>query len=305
MKSVIVTGASGFVGSNLVEELASKGYEVFALVRREDAPLPTHENVKKILCSQENILFLPDLLPQKEFSACYHVAWAGSSKAEERVDAFLQLDQIKNTLNTLKAMKKIGCPRVICTGSIMEEEVIANIQTQGSRPSMAYVYGAGKLTAHAMAQSVAHDLGLELLWVQITNTYGVGEKSQRMVNSTLRKCSQGEAPQFTSGTQNYDFIYITDVARALGLVGEKGIAFTTYLLGSGTARPLKEFLMEMKEAVAPNLDFLFGDVPFTGVNLPLMAFDTAKLKEDTGFVAEISFGEGCKLTKRWLEENET
>ena len=42
----------------------------------------------------------------------------------------------------------------------------------------------------------------------ITNAYGVGERSPRMVNTTIQKCIRGEAPQFTAGTQNYDFVYI-------------------------------------------------------------------------------------------------
>ena len=54
------------------------------------------------------------------------------------------------------------------------------------------------------------------------------------------------APQFTAGTQNYDFVYIDDVARAFRLIGEKGKPFHEYLIGSSTARPLKEFLLEMK-----------------------------------------------------------
>ncbi len=302
-KNFIVTGASGFVGRNLVEELTTQGHQVYAVVRGKNTTFP--DGVKTIVCAQENIKTLPSLLPEGvNFSTCYHLAWAGSSKQEERIDYTLQLKQIQRTLQTMEVMKELNCPRMVVTGSIMEEEVMANLSTQGTKPSLAYVYGTAKLSAHAMAQSLATSLEMELLWCQITNTYGVGETSQRMVNSTLRKCSAGEPPQFTAGTQNYDFIYISDVVRALFLVGEKGKPFSTYLIGSGEAKPLKEFLLEMQKAVAPELAFHFGDVPFTGVNLDLQVFSTALLREDTGFQPEISFGEGCKKTKRWLEAND-
>ena len=120
------------------------------------------------------------------------------------------------------------------------------------------------------------------------------------MNTTIRKCIKGEAPQFTAGTQNYDFVYIDDVARAFYLIGKNGKPFHEYLIGSSTARPLKEFLLEMKQSIAPDLDFIFGDIPFTGTNLPLSVFDCSQTEKDTGFKAEISFAEGTKRTRDWL-----
>ena len=172
----------------------------------------------------------------------------------------------------------------------------------GNRPGLGYIYGGGKLIAHVMCMSVAADIGIDLIWPEITNAYGAGERSPRLVNTTIQKCLRGEPPQFTAGTQNYDFVYIDDVARAFRLIGERGKPFHEYLIGSSTARPLKEFLLEMQSAVAPELDFQFGDLPFTGIDLPLSAFDCAQTQADTGFRAEISFAEGCKRTMAWWKK---
>ena len=162
-----------------------------------------------------------------------------------------------------------------------------------------------KLIAHVMCMSVAAQIGIDLIWPEITNAYGVGERSPRMINTTIQKCIRGEAPQFTAGTQNYDFVYIDDVARAFRLIGENGKPFHEYLIGSSTARPLKEFLLEMKAAIAPELDFIFGDIPFTGIDLPLSKFDCSQTEADTGFRAEIGFAEGCKRTMQWWKEQES
>ena len=152
--------------------------------------------------------------------------------------------------------------------------------------------------------SVAADIGIELVWPEITNAYGVGERSPRLVNTTIQKCLRGESPQFTAGTQNYDFVYIDDVARAFRLIGENGKPFHEYLIGSSTARPLKEFLLEMQSSIAPNLPFYFGDIPFTGIDLPLSKFDCSKTEQDTGFRAEVTFSEGCKRTMEWWKAQE-
>ena len=60
----------------------------------------------------------------------------------------------------------------------------------------------------------------------------------------------------------------------------------------------------MKESIAKDVDFIFGDVPFTGVNLDLSVFDAKKTERDTGFKAEISFAEGIKRTYEWLKKVE-
>jgi len=302
MKTTIVSGANGFVGSALVKELLQHDYRIYALDRESCYEnLPDDPRVSFVPCDLAEIKRLKEKLPVDEYDIFYHLAWMGSA-GPARADVALQLQNVQWTVDSLRVAKELGCKRFACAGSIMEHETVAAAYTQGNRPGAGYIYGSGKLVAHTMCMSVAAQIGIDLIWPEITNAYGIGERSPRMVNTTIQKCIRGEAPQFTAGTQNYDFVYIDDVARAFRLIGENGKSFHEYLIGSSTARPLKEFLLEMKKAIAPNLDFVFGDIPFTGINLPLSTFDCSQTEQDTGFRAEISFAEGCKMTKDWWQD---
>lgn len=303
MKTAIVTGANGFVGGALTRELLKNDYKVYALDREGCSNnLPTEdENCVFMPCELADMKSLVGKIPQGEAEIMYHFAWVGSA-GPARADTKMQLQNAQWTIESLEVAHALGCKRFVCAGSIMEHETMAAAYTQGNKPGLGYIYGSGKLVAHTMAMSKAAELGIELVWPEITNAYGVGEKSPRMVNTTIQKCIRGEAPQFTAGTQNYDFVYIDDVARAFRLIGEKGKPFHEYLIGSSTARPLKEFLLEMKRAIAPELDFIFGDIPFTGIDLPLTKFDCSATERDTGFRAEISFAEGCKRTCEWWKK---
>jgi nucleoside-diphosphate-sugar epimerase len=304
VKKALVTGASGFIGRALTKELLSHGVEVIALVPKGDkSKLPASELIKAVPMELSVVRASLPLIPEDNYDIFYHFAWAGSAGAA-RADTVLQLNNVQWTIDCLRLAKEIGCKRFVCAGSIMEHETMAAAYTQGNKPGLGYIYGGAKLTAHVMCMSVAADIGIELVWPEITNAYGPGELSPRMVNSTIRKCISGETPQFTAGTQNYDFVYIEDVARAFYLIGEKGKPFHEYLIGSSTARPLKEFLLEMKASIAPELDFVFGEIPFTGINLPLSKFDCSKTEADTGFRAEVSFAEGTRRTMEWLKEIE-
>lgn len=301
MKKVIITGADGFVGSNTVEYFISQGMEVLALdIGEKPFRLTEGENLKYMQLDVNDTEKMLSVIPKNTYDTFVHFAWAGSAGAE-RVDYNLQMKNALATVECMRAAKELGCTRFVCAGSIMEKEVSAAIAAQGTQPGMAYIYGIGKMTAHAICKCVAAEIGIELLWPMITNAYGAGEYSPRFINTTIRKIINKEPLQFTSGTQNYDFVYITDVAKAFYLIALKGKPFCEYIIGSSNAKPLKEFIVEMTSALDPDNPPIFGDIPFTGTNLPLSVFDTSDLEKDTGFKATISFAEGTKKTMDWLK----
>lgn len=301
MKNVIITGADGFVGSYTVNYFLDQGCSVLALdMGEKPSRLADRPGLTYRKCDISDVAALEAAAQPGVYDTFIHFAWAGSA-GPARVDYNLQLQNALNTVECLKTAKKLGCKRFVCAGSIMEKEVEAAVHDQGSRPGMGYIYGMGKHIAHCLCKSVAADQGIELLWPMITNAYGAGELSPRFVNTTIRKIIKGEPLQFTSGTQSYDFVYVTDVAKAFYLIAKNGKPFCEYMIGSSTARPLKEFIIEMVRSLAPDRQPIFGDIPFTGTNMPLSTFDCTDTERDCGFRASVSFAEGTKMTMDWLK----
>ena len=304
MKNVIVTGANGFVGGWLVRELIKNDVCVLALDREGcDNNIPDSPKVEFMAMDLADVSALEGKIEADKYDTFYHFAWAGSA-GPARMDDKLQLNNALWTADSLRLASKLGCKKFVCAGSIMEKETLAAVYNDGNKPGMPYIYGAGKLIAHCICKPIAAELGIDLVWAYITNAYGEGELSPRFVNTTIRKIINNEPLQFTAATQNYDFIHVEDVAKAFYAIGENGKPFCEYTIGSSNAKPLKEFIIELKEALAPDADLLFGNVPFTGINMPLLEFDTTATERDTGFKATISFGEGVKRTMDWIISTE-
>lgn len=303
MKKVIITGANGFVGSNVCKELSGRGVKVYAVIKDENENIDSIKElagVETVYCELSEIGSLPNKISDRDIDVFYHFAWVGSA-GPLRCDEEVQLQNALWTAKALRTADEMNCKKSVNAGSIMEKETYTAVYTQNSKPGLPYIYGAGKLIARSICKPIANSLDIDLCWAVITNAYGAGEVSPRFVNSTIRKIIAGEPLQFTAATQNYDFIYIDDVAKAFAAIGEYGVANKEYTIGSGNARPLKEFILEMQRALAPEAAPIFGDVPFTGVNMPLEAFDTTDIETDCHFKPSISFADGAKLTMDWIK----
>lgn len=299
MKRALVTGASGFIGKMLVKSLLDRGYSIVALDIRFDNTLLNDERVTCVDVKNRGIDEVKQLIPADDYSCFYHLAWAGTS-GPARADYNMQLNNVKLACDYVLLCKEVGCKRMVYASSINEMETYEYLQSDNIEPSGGHIYGTGKLAAHLMGETVAKQNGVDFIPVIITNIYGVGEKSQRMIYTAINKLVHKEHCSFTAGFQTYDFIYITDAINSIVEVSEKGKAFNRYYIGSGEPKPLREFLMEMRDIVDPDAEIGLGDLQFKGVDIDYSQFDLKKVERDTGYKNKVPFAEGIKMTADYI-----
>lgn len=303
MRKALVTGANGFVGSAVCNELLSLGTEVIAIVRDYDADISrikNNHNLKIVYADISSFRELASILPDRDIDVVYHLAWVGSA-GTLRGDSDVQLLNVKYSCDTVKACADLNCKRFVFASSIMEYEIEATMSTELT-PGINTLYSSAKVAADYMMRAIAGSLGIDYIRAVISNIYGPGEFAPRLINTSLRKLLNGEHCSFSSGLQLYDFIYITDAAKSFVAIGEKGKSNKTYYIGSQNPRPLKEFLLEMRDCVDSNIRIGLGDISFEGISLTYKEFDINAIKNDTGFVPEISFKDGIKKTISWLRK---
>lgn len=303
--NIVVTGATGFVGTWLVDKLLEQGNKVTILVR--NCGKVKREWIDKgVSVIEANIFSLNDL-PLDDFDDTndlfFHLAWAGTS-GMERADISLQLNNVNATCEAVKLAKRLGCKRFVNAGSIMEYEAMEYLQQNKCQPGMGYIYSTAKLTADFMAKTVATEESIDYISVIISNIYGVGECSARFLNTTLMKMLRNDTIALTQGTQLYDFIYVEDAVQEIIVAGIHGNSNESYYIGNCKQRPLREFVDRMKRAIKSESVLDYGAVPFCGVQLTYNEFDTTKVFDELGYSPQISFEEGILRTAEWMKMEE-
>lgn len=299
MRKVVVTGANGFLGNALCKELIRNGVQVFALVKCGGEPI---EGALMVECEMSDYYRLDELV-LSDFDTIFHFAWAGSA-GEVRGDYNVQLKNIRYTCELIESCYKKKCKRFIFASSIMEYEVVENVNAD-LELGLNSIYSTSKLTADYYINALTSSkFKMDYIRGIISNVYGPGEKSLRLVNNSVRRMLRGERCSFSPGEQLYDFVYIDDAIKAFISIACYGKSHKAYYVGSLNPKPLKEFLIEMRDAINPNLDIGIGDISFDGVSLSYEEFDIMAVKEDTGFAARYSFREGIKKTAEWIQNNE-
>ena len=85
------------------------------------------------------------------------------------------------------------------------------------------------------------------------------------------------------------------------MIAENGNNNTSYVVGSGNAKPLRKYVESLHDTIETDLELHFGDIPFQGVNLELSCFDPSTLFSDTGYRPQVNFEEGIHRTFDWIK----
>lgn len=302
MKKALVTGANGFIGSLLTDELIKNGVEVIAL------DLQGHNNnipkaAKTVEFDIHNCAELPHKIPDRDIDIIFHLAWIGSS-GNARGNYALQLDNVKCTCDIVKAAAQMNIKRFVGAGTIKQMDCIECAKKDGYSPDLIHNYGAAKISAQFMSKAVTNNEGIEHIWCLFPSVYGVGDSTTNFINVTIKKMLSNEPTEFTDGEQNCDFVYISDMIYGLYLCGEKGKNNCSYYIGSGSARKLKEYIKIIYDIIAPKNPTGIGKKQFNGVSLPLNTYDCKAIREDTGYSPKIEFKDGIKKTIAWIKSEQ-
>ncbi|MCR5041495.1 MAG: NAD(P)-dependent oxidoreductase [Clostridia bacterium] len=289
------------IASALIRLLVKEGVRVHAVCRPGSAKLKNIPSSELVTVHQLDISEMGKLPSEIDRAdAFFHFAWAGTG-GTARNDAFLQDRNITFTLEACRAAADCGCSVFLGAGSQAEYGRVTGDLKSDTPVFPENGYGMAKLAAGQLSRLLANNLGLRHEWLRILSVYGPGDNDFTITSSSLKLFLSGKHAPFTPGEQLWDFLYCDDAARAFYLAAGKGRDGAVYPLGSGAARPLKEYIGLMCEACGATDRPGFGELPYNENQVMRLCADISGLREDCGFEPLVPYEEGIKRTVAYMK----
>ncbi len=296
MKRAIVTGATGFIGSWLAQELLNAEYEVTTIVRNPNKLLPELQNNSNVVIVKKDLnQLLTGDIPSNDYDVFFNLSWAGVSPKQKN-DVQLQVSNIPMALHTLKIAHDLGCKLFIATGTVAEYALTTDVMDLNAKQSPNDMYGCAKVSAHYFLEVEARKLNQPFIWTVIPSTFGERRMDNNIITYTIKTLLAGDKPQYGNLEQMWDFLYVSEVVRALRLIGEKGKPGKVYGIGSGLYRPLCEYIKSIRDIIGNDLELGIGEVPSLSAQSFSSCVNIYDLIRDTGFQPKVSFEDGIRKT---------
>jgi UDP-glucose 4-epimerase len=296
---IAVTGASGFVGSYVVEDLVSRGHDVAVLLRPQTSRWRLEgilDRVKVIEGSLDDIQSLRPQLAQFKPETLVHLAWRGVSNQDR--NSPVQARNVGDIVDLITLCGELGVGTFAGAGSQAEYGPYgrAILEQDATRPTT--LYGKAKVAACEMAGQIAAAGGMRFVWLRIFSTYGPKHEDFWIFPSVIRTLRSGQRMSLTPGEQLWGFLHARDAAAGVRTVVESERAHGIFNLGSPDAPRLKDTVTMLRDLVNPSAELGFGDVPYRPDQVMVLKADISRLAA-LGWKPAIDLASGLKEMVAW------
>ena len=307
----LVTGGAGFIGSNLVDALLSRGFRVRVLDNLSTGKM---ENLDRALSRIEFIRgdLRSELAVKKSVRGVAYVFHLGAiSNVPQSVDQPLVTHEVNvsATFRLLEASRAAGVKRFIFTSSSSvygETKKFPSSEEDLPRPESPYA--ASKLMGEQYCQIFSKCYGLETVGLRYFNVYGPRQNPRSryacVIPIFLKSFLDGVPPEVHwDGKQSRDFVHVDDVVRAnLLAMKQSGISGEVFNIGSHSEARVLDCLNGIKKLLGLR-DVKVRHTPKRAGDVRRTFADISKARRLLRYRPEISFKEGLRQTVHWFLKN--
>jgi UDP-glucose 4-epimerase len=290
---VLVTGASGFLGSHLCSRLLAAGAEVHAVSRT--ARRSADARLRWWTADVEDLDATRGLVASVKPERVFHLGGVINGAPDLALVLPTYHSLVTSTVNLLSAIATAGCQRVVLVGSL-EEPTEGADEICPTSP-----YGAAKWAASAYGRMFGRLFGVPVVIARTHMAYGPGQPTWKLIPSTILALVRGEPPRLSSGRRPLDWVYVDDVVEGLLLAAGRPGLEGTVELGSGTLTPIREVVARLVELVAPSIQPVFEALP-DRPRAAERAADVAATRARLGWAPRTSLDDGLARTVRWYRD---
>lgn len=302
MKSAIITGVGGFIGSHLCNRLLNDGVIVYGVDVADAVHVKfSHPNYYPITATFKDYAHLHEMI-NEPVDVFFHLAWAGGLLQSSFIDYELQLSNAKYACDAYMEAVKIGCKRFVNSGTNNQVEIKQFINTLDFQPRTTCIYATAKTALELIIRTLATKNETEYVATMIPMPYGKGNCSMQLFNVVMKSLIEGKSPSLIEGKNLYDMVYIEDIVGAFIAVAEKGKPGRSYYVGHRELRTFRSWIEEIRDVVAPNVELKFGEYK-DPLDLDYSLVDLDLLYKDTGYECKTTLTEILPELTNWIKNN--
>jgi UDP-glucose 4-epimerase len=307
-KRVLVTGASGFIGSHLVARLVDDGAEVHALTSAVSSVYPA-----RLLSVRESItLHEGSLIDRSAMQALaatvrpelvLHLgAYTHVGKSWQRVDECIQVN-VQGTVNLLQALENTGYERFVYTGT---SEIYGDVDVPFREDDLVNPvspYSVAKYAGERYCRMFHKGLGWPIACVRPFNAYGPAQSPDRVIPEIIVRALRGQRLRMTKGHQTRDFNYVTDLADGfVRAATTPGIDGEVINIGTGHEVSMRDIALTVLDLLDNPIQAEFGALPERPTEIPRMFADATKARRLLGWEPQVNLREGLGRTIAWYRD---
>jgi UDP-glucose 4-epimerase len=289
-KIILITGATGFIGSHLAKRFCEMGAIVHCISRIQKES--EEENMIWWRGSFEDYSTVEMLIKKIKPEIIFHMAGSvtASNDFEHVMPTFHSL--LTSTVNLLTVAEKQGCERIVLTGSCTEP--------LDEHPYPNSPYAAAKLAINAYGHLFQRVYKSPVVIVRPFMGYGPGQPKGKLIPHVILSLLRGESPPLTSGSWVTDWVYIEDTVEGiLAASVAHNVEGKTIDLGTGVLTPVREIIKKIVDIVKPTGKPLFGALQDRHEEHTRLA-DTQYAFEKIGWKAKTSLEDGLKKSVEYF-----
>lgn len=289
---IFLTGASGFVGSNVARRLVEEGRNVALLLReasdthRISDLLPKCQIIRGTMSRAE---LFGEELQRYAPNAFVHMAWDGVKGADR--DRSNQMDNLMASIKLFELASEIGCKHFIGLGSQAEYGLMSGRISERMPANPVTTYGAAKLATGVVLERCALVMDVRFSWLRLFSSYGPGDDPAWLLPYVINSLLRGQEPSLTLAEQKWDYLHIDDVVSGI-IAALDSDASGIFNLGSGQSHVLRNIVNFIRDQINPNLPIGFGKIPYHPNQLMHLEADIALLESASGWRPKVSLSDG-------------
>lgn len=294
--NILVTGANGFLGSNISNLLCNE-HNVFAVSRSFNKL--NKNNIICIRSEMSNYISLDEIIKNLKIDTMIHCAWMGGNSSKD-INEIWQTENIFHSIELLELCAKNNIKHFIGFGSSAEygyQDIKFDESTICKPDTM---YGITKNSFKAISENYCKSKNIKHSWIRPVYTYGPNDVESRLIPKTIIQLLRNENLVLNKCSAIIDYLFVEDFAHAIKIIVEEQLE-GSYTICSDDETKVKDAVELIYNLIKPNCELVFDDSKLE-TGHPYVCGTAAKLRTMTDWTPKINFEEGIQRTISYFKK---